>query len=94
MTQSDLSSTPSCKTQNALSRACRALVILGITPVDPVEQAGLLRARQGHQAILRRGSNEVAALDPLGVERCADPLRRLPPDGYNVSGATRNEAVP
>src|SRR3546814_8669274 len=48
--------------------------ILRVAPVDPVEQAGKLRTRQRHHAVLRRGPDEAALLEPLGVKRHADPV--------------------
>ncbi len=57
-----------------LSGALRPPGILGVPPVDTLQQAGQLRGGQRHCSLARRGPYEPALLEPLGVERHADPI--------------------
>lgn len=62
------------KKTNTLSADLRTPRTLGVTPVDPVEQAGQLRGCQRHHSVLRRRPDKPTLLEPLGVERHANPV--------------------
>src|SRR5882762_1357184 len=47
--------------------------VLGMAPVDPFEQVAKLPRRDHHHAIVRRRPDEASLLQPLGVERSAQP---------------------
>lgn len=48
--------------------------ILRVAPVDPLQQAGQLRGGQGYCSLRCRWPHEPALLEPLGIERHADPV--------------------
>lgn len=54
-----------------LSCTLRAECVNRVTPVDPIEHVGELRGRDRDAAAFGGGSNEAAALQPLGIERQA-----------------------
>src|SRR5205823_115708 len=66
---------PAFAKQSALS-ACylRPPRVLGMAPVDPFEQVAKLPRRDHHHAIVRRRPDEASLLQPLGVERGAQPI--------------------
>src|ERR1700675_1021041 len=57
-----------------LSRALRAERMARVPPVDAVEHVGELRRRDRYRAISRRRPHESPVLQPLGVQRHADPV--------------------
>src|SRR5947209_11319641 len=56
---------------------------LWIPPVDAFEHISHLRRRDRHRAIRRRGPDELAAVQALGVERQTDPV--MPQDFDEVA---------
>ena len=62
--------------QNATgsSRCCRPPCALRVPPVNALQHVGELRRRDDNDAIGRRGPDELAALQPLGVERHAQSV--------------------
>src|SRR6266403_3328601 len=63
-----------------------------IPPVDPVEHVGELRRRDSNHAVGRRWPDEAAFLQPLGVERHAEPVM---PKNLNqvTSGASEDVKI-
>ena len=71
-------------------RALRPVGELRIPPVDPLEHIGHLRGRDRHRVRARRRPDELSAVEPLGVERQADPVV---PEDFRKIAATPAENV-
>src|ERR1700687_6140774 len=56
-----------------------------VAPVDSLEHVAELRSRDRHHTIRRRGPDEPAALEPLGVER--HPKAVVPKDLQQIPSA-------
>src|SRR4051812_6234277 len=65
-----------------------------VTPIDPVEHVGQLRRRYGNAPVRRRRPQKTALLEPLGIERHAEPvvpdnldqIAAAPPKNIEVAG--------
>src|SRR3954470_21992437 len=75
-----------------LSGALRPERMAWVSPVNPVEHIGELRRRDRYRTIGRRRPDKAAALQPLRIERHADPVM---PDDFNqiASGAAKNVQI-
>jgi len=60
--------------------------VLGIAPIDSVQHVSELRSRDRNHARSRQRPNKPAALQPLGVERHADPV--MPENFYQRAAAS------
>src|SRR4051794_6030413 len=75
-----------------LSGALRPERMARVSPVDSVEHIGELRRRDCYRAVGRRRRDKAAALQPLRIERHANPV--MPDDLDQVaSGAAKNVQI-
>src|SRR5277367_966882 len=72
------------------ARALRPPRQLWISPVDPFQHIGHLRCRDRHRTVRRRGPDELAAVQTLGVKRQPDAVM---PQNLGQIAATATEDI-